>query len=81
MQSPDFKNFYKDGFFVIKNLLNKNEIEKYLVSINAKRNSLLNQKAATISDGVFKIKSSDTRTFKEYSEYDDKNLWDYVVKN
>ena len=72
------ENFEKDGFFVLRNLLNTDDIKKYLTSIEKKRETLLNQKAATFTDGKFKIISSDISNFKSYSEYDDQNLWDYV---
>ena len=79
MKEFDKKDFFKNGFYIIKNLLEKEEIEKYKNCIKKKRDSLLEQNAATINaDGSFKIKTSDTQKFKEYSEYDDKNLWDYV---
>lgn len=79
MQLFNKKDFYKNGFYVIKNLLNKQEIEKYKDSINKKRYSLINQNAASVDkDGTFKIKTSDPSIFKDYSEYDDENLWDYV---
>ena len=72
------ENFEKDGFFVLRNLLNTDDIKKYLTSIEKKRETLVNQKAATFTDGKFKIISSDISNFKSYSEYDDQNLWDYV---
>jgi ectoine hydroxylase-related dioxygenase (phytanoyl-CoA dioxygenase family) len=73
------QDFFKNGFYVIKNLLEKNEIDKYLDSIKKKRDSLLKQNAAVIDEnGIFRIKTSDTQKFKNYSEYDDENLWDYV---
>jgi len=73
------KDFSKNGFYVIKNLLNKQEVKKYKDSITKKRYSFINQNAASIDkEGNFKIRTSDTNAFKGYSEYDDEDLWDYV---
>ena len=73
------EDFFKNGFYVIKNLLDESEIKKYINCIKNKRESLLNQNAASIDEnGNFKIKTSDTEKFKNYSEYDDENTWSYV---
>ena len=75
----DKKNFFENGFYVIKNLLDDSEVKKYIKSIEKKRISLLEQNAATISEhNEFRIKSSDSSNFKDYSEYDDKSLWEYL---
>ena len=79
MKNYNKQDFYKNGFYVIRNLLNEDEIKKYISCIKNKRDSLLKQNAASIDEnGSFKIKTSDTGKFKNYSEYDDENLWDYV---
>ena len=79
MKNYNKQDFYKNGFYVIRNLLNEDEIKKYISCIKNKRDSLLKQNAASIDEnGSFKIKTSDTEKFKNYSEYDDENLWDYV---
>ncbi len=78
MNYIDNQKFNKNGYFVIKNLLNKDEIAKYLKSIEKKRESLIKQNAASASEEKFKINSSDTSNFKNYSEYDDRDLWEYV---
>jgi len=77
----DFRkeDFFKNGFYVIKNLLDESEIKKYINCIKNKRESLLRQDAASFDEkGNFKIKTSDTEKFKNYSEYDDESLWGYV---
>ena len=79
MKNYNKQDFYKNGFYVIRNLLNEDEIKKYISCIKNKRDSLLKQNAASIDEnGSFKIKTSATGKFKNYSEYDDENLWDYV---
>ena len=61
------EDFFKNGFYVIKNLLDENELKKYIDCIKNKRESLLKQNAASIDEiGNFKIKTSDTEKFKNY---------------
>lgn len=72
------KDFQEKGYFIIKNLLNKDEITKYLSSIEDKRKSLIIQGAAKFENEDYKVFSSDTSKFKNYSEYDDKRMWEYI---
>ena len=60
MKNYNKQDFYKNGFYVIRNLLNEDEIKKYISCIKNKRDSLLKQNAASIDEnGSFKIKTSD----------------------
>lgn len=74
-----YEEFQKKGFYVIKNLLNEKEINSYIASIQRKRESLIKQGAANFENNKFKIFSSDTSKFKNYSEYDEHELWEYVA--
>ena len=60
MKNYNKQDFYKNGFYVIRNLLNEDEIKKYISCIKNKRTHLKQSKASIDENGSFKIKTSDT---------------------